>query len=88
MNLKHQRQIALNFLPLNKSKFDIVVWKLLCEPPEKKLSEDIRQFKLPDETGEYKPHWVSFSDFNGATEDKISSDNYIYLTKFYLYNLL
>jgi hypothetical protein len=88
MNLKHQRQIALNFLPLNKSKFDIVVWKLLCEPPEKKLSEDIRQFKLPDETGEYKPHWVSFSDFNGATEDKISSDNNIYLTKFYLYNLL
>lgn len=85
---KNKREIALNFLSLNKSDFEFMVSRRSSLVAEKKFSEEIRQHKLPDESGEYKHYWVSFNEFKDANKLPVSSLTNIYLTKYYLFTLL
>ncbi len=83
------REIALNFLPIKKEKFDFKIW---CRPvltnDEKSWSEDIKRYRLPDENGEYKDYWVAFDNFQNSIERTISSEFNIHSSNFYLYTLL
>jgi len=87
MGFTQKKEIALNFLPISNHKFEFTIWCRLSKQSEKKWREDIKQFKLPI-NGEYYPHWVSFKEFENSKELVISSDTNIWLTKYYLFNLL
>lgn len=86
--MKEKREIALNFLPLNTNKFNFKVWAKLAESSEKRWSENIRKYRLPDKNKEYVYHWVSFEQFKKANQKEIQVDTNLDLTKYYLFYLL
>lgn len=85
----NNREIALNFLPIKKEIFDFKIW---CRPvsanDEKSWSEDIKRYRLPDESGEYKNYWVAFDNFQDSIECTISSESNIHASNFYLYTMI
>lgn len=82
------KKIALNFLRLINQDFEFIIWRRSAQPNEKRWDDNIKRYKLPDEKGEYKYHWVSLQEFKNFAKKTISSNINIELTKFYLYNLL
>jgi hypothetical protein len=85
---ENPREIALNFLPINRIEFKFDVWCRISLPEEKKWDDDIRLFDLKNEIGEYKKYWVSFKEFNNSKKRIISSEENIDLTKYQLFYLL
>ncbi|MEO0144972.1 MAG: Piwi domain-containing protein [candidate division WOR-3 bacterium] len=83
-----KKTITLNFLPIENQEFNFYIYYRLPSHSEKKWSEEIRQYKLPDENGKYKHFWVSFEEFENSSKKEISSSSNIELTKFYLFTLL
>lgn len=81
-------EIALNFLPLNTSKFSFNVFTRKSSPNEKRWDENIRLLKLPDNDNKYINFWVSFEQFEDSEEITINSNINIELTKWYLFTLL
>ncbi|MEM2175205.1 MAG: Piwi domain-containing protein [Candidatus Micrarchaeia archaeon] len=82
------KKIALNFLRLINQDFEFIIWRRLAQLNERRWEDNIKRYKLPDEKGEYKYHWVSLQEFENSTKKTISSNVNIELTKFYLYKLL
>ena len=84
----NKNKIALNFLPLNTSKFSFNVFTRKSSPNEKRWDENIRLLKLPDNDNKYINFWVSFEQFEDSEEITINSNINIELTKWYLFTLL
>ncbi len=88
MSFTHKKEIALNFLPISNHNFKFTIWCRLSKQSEKKYREDIKQFKLPVKDNNYRPHWVSFNEFEDSEKAEVSSDINVYLTIYYLFTLL
>lgn len=84
----NKNKIALNFLPLNTSKFSFNVFTRKSSPNEKRWDENIRLLKLPDNDNKYINFWVSFEQSGDSKKNTINSNINIELTKWYLFTLL
>ena len=83
-------EIALNFLPLTNNKFSFDVFKREVLANEKKCDDNIRQYKLPNNSNnrEYEKFWVSFNQFPDSEKITINAFANVELTKWYLFLLL
>lgn len=86
-----KQKIVLNFLPLTEQEFSFSVYRRIAKPQEKKWEANIIKYKLPDNPNDavYKNHyWVSFTKFVNSELFQVSALTNIYLTEWYLHNLL
>lgn len=86
-----RQNIVLNFLPLTDQKFSFTVFRRLVKPQEKKWSDKIRRYNLPQNQGKsenFTGYWVSFSQFENAESFIIEANTNNYLTEWYIHSLL
>ncbi len=84
-----RQEIALNFIPLLDKIPPFLVYRRIAENEETKFDENIHKYNLPvNDSGKYQSYWVSLSHFDNADEFEANQDDNIYLTQWYLSELL
>lgn len=84
-----RQEIALNFIPLLDKIPPFLIYRRLVENEETKFDEKIHKYNLPEnDSGQYQGYWVSLSHFENADKFKVNQNDNIYLTQWYLSELL
>lgn len=84
-----RQEIALNFIPLLDKIPPFLIYRRLVENEETKFDEKIHKYNLPEnDSGQYQGYWVSLSHFENADKFEVNQNDNIYLTQWYLSELL